>query len=698
MAKMATKIALGYPLDELQNPLTGNTYASFEPALDYVVVKFPRWPFDKFPDAERKLGTKMKATGEVMAIDRSLEGAFQKAVASLDQTIPKLKADELMGHLQQPTDLRYFALLELLRMGETVENLQTATGIDLFYLHTLKNLTDMEQQIQSYSIDQLPQSLLKQAKLFSFTDAAIAQLMNVSEEEITQLRKEYKITPSYKMVDTCAAEFEAATNYVYATYAGVNEITPLPQGKKALIVGSGPIRIGQGVEFDYSAVKAIESLKKLGWTTVMINNNPETVSTDYETADRLYFEPVTAEVIASIVEHEQIDLVFTQYGGQTAINIAEELEKLDLPLAGVKVDVLEALEDRERFYAALKELDIPHIPGSVCHTFDEAVSAASQYTYPLLCRPSYVIGGQGMMTVNKEQELKQALIQTDERHYPIVLDQFMTGKEVEVDLAADGKQVFIPEIIEHIEPAGVHSGDSMAVFPSQLPDKVKEKIYSFAEKIVNYFNYKGIMNIQFLLTDDAVYVLEVNPRASRTVPIVSKVSGTSLIDLATKILVNELPSPLGDLPEPVFEHIAVKYPLFSFHAMPELDHKLGPNMKSTGEGMCIGSSVEEAMSKVFAALPNVYLDKDVCFIEDYELDVPMTTLGFKDWLETKEASIYVNTAHTEEAKQKRVQALKYGIEVFSEKDTFKAYLDGLNAKGTMPVSLPGSQKEGVHAG
>ncbi len=696
IAKMAAKLALGYPLDQLQNPLTGNTYASFEPALDYVVVKFPRWPFDKFQQADRKLGTKMKATGEVMAIDRSLEGAFQKAVSSLDQSIPKLRQEELMEHIQAPTDLRYFAILEWLRLGGSVEEIHRTTAIDLFFLHSLDRIVKVENALKSAEQTSVSKQLLQQAKVFGFTDQEIAEFTESKESEIRHLREEYQLLPSFKMVDTCAAEFEAATNYVYSTYLGVNEITPLADNKKALIVGSGPIRIGQGVEFDYSAVKAIESLQELGWTTIMINNNPETVSTDYETADRLYFEPITPEVIKSIVEHEDINLVFTQFGGQTSINIAEELEKANLPLAGVSVEVLEALEDREQFYDSLKKLAIPHIPGSVCHTYEEALLAADQYSYPLLCRPSYVIGGQGMVTVQEESELKEALQQTDDRHYPIVLDQFMTGKEAEIDLAADGKQVFIPEIMEHIEPAGVHSGDSMAVFPSGLPENQKQIIRSYAERIVNHFNYKGIMNIQFLITEEQVYVLEVNPRASRTVPIVSKVSNLSLIDLAVRILADDPACKLDGIEQPEFNYTAVKYPLFSFHAIPEIDHKLGPNMKSTGEGMCLGATVQEALAKVFSDLPNPHTEKNSCFIEGKQsYGVPVSDLDFEEWIETKEAKIYMNEYQTEHAKSRRIRALKYGISVFSEKETFQAFIDGLEAKNHYPIPLPGSKKQGV---
>ncbi|MFZ0370073.1 MAG: carbamoyl-phosphate synthase (glutamine-hydrolyzing) large subunit [Halobacillus sp.] len=693
IAKLATKVALGYTLDQLQNPLTGHTYASFEPALDYTVVKFPRWPFDKFSEADRKLGTKMRATGEVMAIDRTLEGAFQKAVQSLDTVIPPLT--DLDKHLTQPTDLRYFAILELLRQGESIENIHKSTHIDLFFLNVLQNLVEMENTLASYTIESIPEGVLKLAKLYSFTDQSIADFLGCEENKVAAVRNNYGLVPAFKMVDTCAAEFEAATNYVYSTYAGVNEIEPLKGSKKALIIGSGPIRIGQGVEFDYSAVKAIESLQAAGWTTVMINNNPETVSTDYETADRLYFDPIQKEVIASIVEHEDIDLVFTQFGGQTAINMAEELEEAGIPLAGVSTDMLDGLEDRDRFYSSLKELNIPHVEGSTCHTKNEALETASHYSYPILCRPSYVIGGQGMVKVNNEKELKQALQDTDDRHYPIVLDQFMTGKEVEVDLVADGERIFIPEVMEHIEPAGVHSGDSMAVFPSSLPAYVKEAVTEYSEKIVRHSKYKGIMNIQFLWSGENVYVLEVNPRSSRTVPIISKVSGISLVDLAVRLLIEDPACDLATVPAPSWSHVAVKYPLFSSHALPEIDHKLGANMQSTGEGMCLGSTVAEALAKVFSHLPDIQLHPEACFIDADNEDEDRKKQTFEEWIQTDEAAIYVNDQVTPAAKEKRIQALKYGITVFSEPSTFDAYLQSLTIKNTEPTPLPGNITEGV---
>ncbi|SFK41744.1 carbamoyl-phosphate synthase large subunit [Halobacillus dabanensis] len=694
IAKMATKVALGYTLDQIENPLTGHTYASFEPALDYAIVKFPRWPFDKFSEADRKLGTKMRATGEVMAIDRTLEGAFQKAVQSLDTTIPVIT--DPWEHLKKPTDLRYFAILDLLRNGETVENIHKQTKIDLFFLQIMKNIIAMEGRLAT---EPLSDSLIQQAKVYGFLDAQIANLSGNSEKEVVEKRKSLNINRQFKVVDTCAAEFEAATNYVYSTFTGRNEIEALEGKKKALILGSGPIRIGQGVEFDYSAVKAIQSLQQQGWTTIMINNNPETVSTDYETADRLYFEPIQKEIVQSIVDFEKVDAVFTQFGGQTAINLAAELEAEGIPLAGVPTEVLDALEDRDKFYAALKTLGVPHVSGTTCHTKKEAWEAAETYAFPILCRPSYVIGGQGMVIVHNQQELTDALEETDDRHFPIVLDAFMQGTEVEVDLVADGDHVFLPEVIEHLEPGGVHSGDSMALFPSTLSSSMKDKISEYSKEIVSHFDYKGIMNIQFLLSDEEVYVLEVNPRASRTVPIVSKVANVPLIDLAVRVLIEDAELDLKNMEVPVIPKKAVKYPVFSSYAMTEIDHKLGPNMKSTGEGMCVAETVEKALRKVFSHLPNAHQNADTCFIDVESSSKKLSThLSFEEWLTIDEASLYVNDQQSEEARHRRILAVKNGVTVFSELKTFEAYLQSLACEEMEPTPLPGNKREGVQLG
>ncbi|WP_255437573.1 carbamoyl phosphate synthase large subunit [Thalassobacillus sp. CUG 92003] len=702
IAKMATKLSLGYCLDQLTNPLTGTTYASFEPALDYLVVKLPRWPFDKFPDADRHLTTKMKATGETMAIDRTLEGALQKAVNSLDQEsdgffVPELKEKDelaLYEHVIDGTDLRLFAIMELLRRGVHIDTIYEKTAIDRFFLHTFHNVVKMENAMSAYSLTTLPADLLYQAKVCGFSDGTIATLLGSEETEVETLRHRLTIQPRFKMVDTCAAEFEAATNYVYSTYTGSNEIAPLPPGKKALIVGAGPIRIGQGVEFDYSAVKAIQSLQNLGWTAIMINNNPETVSTDYETADRLYFEPITKEVITAVARHEQVDAVLLQFGGQTAINLTEDLEKANMPLLQVKHEVLEELEDREKFYNTLDTLQVPHIKGEMCFSREEALQATELIGFPLLCRPSYVIGGQGMVKVSDQSELEAALQAAGDHHFPLLLDQFKEGAEAEIDLVADGEDVFIPGVMEHIEPAGVHSGDSTAIFPAQtLSEHVKGRMRDYAEQIVRHYNYKGLMNIQFLIDQEDVLVLEVNPRSSRTVPIVSKVSDVSLVDMAIHVMAEAMKLDTTVIPKVDTRYVAVKYPVFSSHALPELDHVLGPNMKSTGEGMSLGTTLPNAMAKVYEHLPQFNQLHEACLIDSRFEDInqfPSTSLQFEDWLRSSKAKVYVNDHHTEQARERRIQAIKNGIVVFSQKETFKAYIQASQTALPGKIALPGS--------
>ncbi|WP_347862066.1 carbamoyl phosphate synthase large subunit [Salimicrobium sp. PL1-032A] len=672
IAKMAAKLALGYRLDELMNPLTGYTYASFEPTLDYVVVKFPRWPFDKFKGANRTLGTKMKATGEVMAIERTLEAAFTKAIDSLDQTLPTFDEKTAWEHIQAPTDARFFAVLDLMRNGTSLEEVYEATGFDPFFLRVFENMLTWEKRLTK----DLSLETLKEAKQNGVSDAKLAGITGKPEIEWVRFRQKHGIKPSYKIVDTCAGEFEAETNYVYSTYAGTTEIEPLEAKKKALIIGAGPIRIGQGVEFDYSAVKAIESLQNQGYTTIMINNNPETVSTDYETADRLYFEPLKLENILDVAAFEQVDIVFTAFGGQTALNVTEEIENQGYTVAGVPASVIASLEDREAFYDLLQTIDVPHVPGEMCHSAEEARQAADTYQYPLLCRPSYVIGGQGMVVIHSKDELEAALEETEAKHYPLVMDQFITGEEVEVELVSNGRNVFIPGLMAHIEAAGVHSGDSMAVFPAQVETSVQEQVETYAERIATHVNYKGIMNIQFLINNDDVYVLEVNPRSSRTVPIVSKTAAVPLIDWAVKAMVDEameLPSVKPDIP-----YTAVKFPVFSSHALAELDHKLGANMMSTGEGMYLGKTTEQALAKVFEHLPSP--ESSACFEEGQDGD-------FNTWLSSSEAAVYHNEEDTEEAKEKRVEALKAGITIFSNEATYQAYVQSVGDRNKERIAL-----------
>jgi carbamoyl-phosphate synthase large subunit len=700
IAKIAVKIAVGYTLDEIINPLTRTTYASFEPALDYVVVKFPRWPFDKFPEGNRRLGTKMKATGEVMAIDRTLEAAFQKAIQSLDIAVQGLSLKEkmsaitddiLLEAIETPTDIRFFQLVELMRRGHSMEKLHAKTKIDFLFLSLLNNLMTIEKKLRQ---EPIKAELLEQAKKYRFEDREIAELSGCEESEITALRAEQGIKPSFKMVDTCAGEFEAITNYAYSTYHGENEIKPLEGAKKALIIGSGPIRIGQGVEFDYSAVKANQRLQKHGYKTIIVNNNPETVSTDYETADRLYFEPVTLESVLSIIRHEGIDTVLVQFGGQTALNLAPVLEESGVHLLGITSEKIDAVEDRDRFYQLLDELSIPRVKGDICNSKAEALEVAKDLHFPILCRPSYVIGGKGMVKVKTMDELQKWLQGADEEYFPILVDEFKIGREAEIDLVADGESAYIPGIMEHIERAGVHSGDSMAIFPAQsLSEKVCKEIQEYAGRVVSALKYKGIMNIQFLLQGEQVFILEVNPRASRTVPIISKVIGYSLIDMATDLLCDESMT-IDSFAAPSskeLEIVAVKYPVFSSHALPELDHILGANMKSTGEGMCIGQTVEEALFKVFEPLHEevksggtIFIDGDIGSLQDYQTS---GETGFSEWVDSPGAAIYFNNKDTEEMKKKRIQALEAGIAVITEKETLLAFIKSMEAADVAPIPL-----------
>lgn len=709
IAKMAAKLAVGYTLDELKNPLTGTTYASFEPALDYVVVKFPRWPFDKFKQADRKLGTKMKATGEVMAIDRNLESAIQKAVASLEIKtkgfhLPELKehsTEQLFELIKTPDDRRFFAVMELLSRQETVETIHETTKIDLFFLHVFKNMITLEQELKNHQ-GTLSKDTLRKVKEKGFLDETIASLTDRSEQDIRQLRQEYGIAASFKIVDTCAAEFDAKTNYFYSTYFGKSDGEHQEKTKqRALIIGSGPIRIGQGVEFDYSAVHGVLTLQKLGFETIMMNNNPETVSTDYEIADRLYFEPITLEHILNVVEAEQIDFVIVQFGGQTAINVAEGLEKAGVTLLGTSFDTLDALEDRDLFYQLLDELNLPHAKGDTAHSKEEALGHAASIGYPVLIRPSYVIGGMGMIVVHTEAQLAAILDQPDHLPYPILIDEYVTGKEVEVDLISDGKTTFIPTIVEHIEKAGVHSGDSFAILPSvSISEDIKEQVYNASEQIAKKLAFKGIMNIQFVIKGNQALVLEVNPRASRTVPVVSKVMGVDMIPMATQLLAGATLEELN----PVTKNkggTAVKFPVFSSHAIQDIDLKLTPEMKATGEGMCVGKSVESALKKVFAP---IWQQKGSLYIHGSELLIDEATRAgfnvwtgsFESWLQQDDKSLHIHLGDDEEAKEQRVKALTHGVQVLTEYETAQAFLQGKDGD-VSPVSLHELYKKEVTA-
>ncbi|WP_230136655.1 carbamoyl phosphate synthase large subunit, partial [Peribacillus frigoritolerans] len=513
IARIAAKLAVGYDLSELINPVTKSTYSSFEPALDYVAVKFPRWPFDKFTTADRKLGTQMKATGEVMALHRSFEGGVQKAVDSLElktiglqlSSLKNKTIPELWGKLAEKSDERIFVIFEMLRKGVTIEEIHEATTIDYFFLKSFASLIQSEMEIEAKAIDQVTREELQSYKEKGFSDRYLASVWKVNEMELRAHRKSLSVTAVYKTVDTCAAEFESHTNYHYSTYFGENEQQKTDK-KKVLMIGSGPIRIGQGIEFDYCSVHGVYALQDENVETIMINNNPETVSTDFATADRLYFEPLTLEYVLNVIEAEDIIDVIVQFGGQTAINLAKGLEEYGVNLLGTSFDTLDQLEDRDRFYQLLQKLDIPHVPGSMANGEEQLISRAEAIGYPVLLRPSYVIGGQGMEIIGSKESLLNRMANGTALVYPVLIDSYIPGKEAEIDLIADGNDVYIPIIAEHIEKAGVHSGDSMALLPAQsLTDDIKDKMTLYAKKLVSELGYKGLMNIQFVIEGNSVY-------------------------------------------------------------------------------------------------------------------------------------------------------------------------------------------------
>lgn len=595
IARIAAKIAIGYTLDELKNPVTGQTYACFEPAIDYVVSKIPRWPFDKFVSANRRLGTQMKATGEVMAIGRTLEESLLKAVRSLEIGLDhihlpdagKLSYDEIAERLARPDDERLFLLGEWFRRGHSLEEAHQLTKIDRFFLYKLERIVKFEEKLQQ--AEELNEELLLEAKRMGFTDRTIGRLRGLSEKEIRALRREYGIQPVYKIVDTCAAEFDAETPYYYSTYEREDEVVKTDK-KTVIVLGSGPIRIGQGVEFDYATVHAIWALRKAGLEAVIINNNPETVSTDFNTSDRLYFEPLFKEDVMNIIEKENPVGVIVQFGGQTALNLARDLREEGIPIMGTSLEAIDRAEDRKKFEQLLSEARIAQPPGAAVTSVEEAVETAERLGYPVLVRPSYVLGGRAMEIVYSEKELRsymEAAVKVNPEH-PVLIDRYLQGKELEVDAICDGEDVLIPGIMEHIERAGVHSGDSIAVYPPQsITPEQKERLVEITTKIAKALNTRGLINIQFVLHKGEVYVLEVNPRASRTVPFLSKVTGIPMAQVATNILLGESLKVQGyegglwpETPE-----VAVKVPVFSFEKLRRVDITLGPEMKSTGEVM-----------------------------------------------------------------------------------------------------------------
>jgi len=610
IAKVASKIAVGLNLDEIKNAVTGKTYACFEPSLDYVVVKFPRWPFDKFALADRTLGTQMKATGEVMAIDRNLEGALLKAVRSLEiglkgmilPEITRLSATEIEEKCRYGDDMRFFVVAEALRRGMPVQYLYELTKIDPFFLEKIKNIIELEKEI---SREGLSLDLLARAKKIGFADAYLAQIAGKDEDYIRQSRCQHDIWPVYKMVDTCAAEFEALTPYYYSCYDTEDEAPPTPS-RKVVVLGSGPIRIGQGIEFDYCSVHSVWALRQEGVEAIIINNNPETVSTDFDTADRLYFEPLATEDVLNIIEKEKPEGVIVQFGGQTAINLAWPLTKRGVKILGTSVDDTDKAEDRERFDQLLSRLNIPRPPGKTAFSVDEAVNIAAQIGFPVLVRPSYVLGGRAMEIVYNNEELLNYMataVKITPEH-PVLVDKYLQGDELEVDAIADGKQVLIPGIMKHVERAGVHSGDSIAVYPvSFIDDTIKEWIVDYTTRLAVALNVRGMINIQYVYHQGKIYVLEVNPRASRTVPYMSKITGIPMVNLATKTILGRSLADLGYQGGlyPEGHLVGVKAPVFSFAKLLQVDISLGPEMKSTGEVMGIHQSYPLAIYKSLLA-------------------------------------------------------------------------------------------------
>ena len=609
IAKVAAKIALGYTLDEIPNAITGKTYASFEPMLDYCVVKIPRLPFDKFISAKRTLTTQMKATGEVMSICNNFEGALMKAIRSLEQHVDSLMSydfshlskDELIEELHIVDDMRIWRIAEAIRQGISYDEIHEITKIDVWFIDKLAILVEMEQALQTKELDE---DLLREAKRFEFPDYLVAKLAGKTEEEVKALRKQYDITAAYKMVDTCAAEFAATTPYYYSVYGGENEAVETNDRKKVLVLGSGPIRIGQGIEFDFCSVHCTWAFKKEGYETIIINNNPETVSTDFDIADKLYFEPLTPEDVENIVNIEHPDGAVVQFGGQTAIKLTEALLKMGVPILGTSAENVDAAEDRELFDEILEQCEIPRPKGHTVFTAEEAKKAASELGYPVLVRPSYVLGGQGMQIAISDEDVDEfiGIINRIAQEHPILVDKYLQGKEIEVDAVCDGTDILIPGIMEHIERAGVHSGDSISVYPAQsISQHAKDTIVEYTKRLARSLHVIGMINIQFIVCGEDVYVIEVNPRSSRTVPYISKVTGIPIVPLATKVILGHTIRELGYEPglQREADYIAIKMPVFSFEKIRGADIALGPEMKSTGECLGIAKTFNEALYKAF---------------------------------------------------------------------------------------------------
>ena len=613
IAKVAAKIALGYTLDEIKNAVTGKTYASFEPMLDYCVVKMPRLPFDKFITAEHTLGTQMKATGEVMAIANNFEGGLMKAIRSLEQHVDSLMSydfTDLDDHdlhklLHRIDDRRIWVIAEALRRGYSYEEIHSITKIDEWFIDKLKIIVDMENRLHSESMNE---TLLREAKRIEFPDNVIARLSGYSEDEIREMRDKWDIHAAFKMVDTCAAEFEAETPYYYSVFGSENEATGAfrdpNKKKKVLVLGSGPIRIGQGIEFDFCSVHSTWQFEREGYETIIINNNPETVSTDFDIADKLYFEPLTPEDVRNVVDVEKPDGAVVQFGGQTAIKLADALQKMGVPILGTQQDDVDAAEDRERFDEILQETGCQRAAGQTVFTAEEAKEAAHVLGYPVLVRPSYVLGGAGMRIAISDQDIDEYIGEINQiaQEHPILVDKYIRGTELEVDAICDGQDILIPGIMEHIERTGIHSGDSISVYPQRsLTPKAKERVIEYTERLAKALHVIGMVNVQFIADGDEVYIIEVNPRSSRTVPYISKVTGIPIVPLATQIICGHTIRELGYEPglQKEADYYAIKMPVFSFEKIKGADISLGPEMKSTGECLGIAKSFNEALYKAF---------------------------------------------------------------------------------------------------
>ena len=613
IAKIASKIALGYNLDEIKNAVTGTTYACFEPTIDYIVSKIPKWPFDKFYGAKRNLGTKMMATGEVMSIGNTLESSLLKGIRSLEigqftlerESSKQRSLEELVQRIGTPDDERLFDLAELVRRGYPLEDIAKASLMDIFFIRMIKNIVDAEEEVKKLTLADFDAETMRKYKKMGFSDRGIAQLLGVSVPEIYKLRKELGVIPAYKKVDTCAGEFEAVSPYYYSTYDAENEAVPSDK-KKVIVIGSGPIRIGQGIEFDYCSVHSVFALKEAGIETITINNNPETVSTDFDTSDKLYFEPLTEEDVYNIIELEKPDGVILQFGGQTAIKLANFLDEMKVPIYGTQPEQIDEAEDREKFDEMLEKLDIKRPKGKAVWSVEEGVAEANKLEYPLLVRPSYVLGGKGMEITRNEKDLVNYLknaFHNDSKN-PVLIDRYLGGRELEVDAICDGTDVLIPGIMEHLERAGVHSGDSISIYPPQnISDKIINEIMDVTYRIARELKVIGMINIQFIEYRDELYIIEVNPRSSRTVPYITKVTNVPVIDIATRIMLGETLKDMGYSSgiAPKTSTIAVKVPVFSTEKLPRVEVSLGPEMRSTGEVLGVGSSFTEAMYKGFVA-------------------------------------------------------------------------------------------------